>query len=209
MDKVWTLKTLIKTALLLHYTDDIVLPAKTETNMYITQEELDKRLSKTSLSIKTKERKERGEEKRLDHNDRVLIGILSEIDTPKNIADLMGITTQTVSNVSRGLTSPTIGVDKDLKKDVEDSKTGLVEGKKKQEEIIKDQLVTNLAAALGHVANNLGNTKAPEASKIAVDMSNILNRIGTNGDNNKGSKTAIIINVPPMKEERHYQVIDV
>jgi hypothetical protein len=73
-----------------------------------TKEELEKRLSKTELHVVERERVLRGKEKRLTHEDRVIIGILSETDTNKNVADLVGVSAQTVSNVGRGLTSPTI-----------------------------------------------------------------------------------------------------
>ena len=171
--------------------------------MYITKEELEKRLTKTELHVVERERKVRGVEKRLTHEDRVVIGVLSGEDSQKNIADLVGVSAQTVSNVSRGLTSPTIGVDKELRDDIS-------KGKDERNKVIEDQLITNLAAALGHVANNIDSTDAVEASKIASDMSKILDRVSGGGDKDrKGNRTAIIINVPSMKEEKSYQTIDV
>src|SRR6188768_2261869 len=182
--------------------------------MYITKEELENRLKRTELSVITRTRKNRptketGGEDRLTHNERVLIGVLGQDDTMKNVAELMGVSTQTVSHLSRGMIAPVNGIDKDLKADIdsireEKGREALDKNKK-----IQDQLITNLAAALGHVANNLDNTDATEASKIAVDMSKILDRVSGNREDRQGNKTAIIINVPPMKEERHYQSIAV
>ena len=185
--------------------------------MYITKEQLAERLNKTEVLVIERERKVRkkrddngeGGETRLTHNDRVLIGGLAEIDTNKNIADLMGVSAQTVSNASRGLTSPTIGLDKELRDDVKKNREEIAEDKVEREAKIQDQLITNLAAALGHVANNLNNTDAPEASKIAVDMSKILDRVSGSREDKRGARTAIIINVPAMKEEKSYQTITV
>lgn len=171
--------------------------------MYITREELNKRLTKTELQVIEKKRKVRNDigSERLDHGDRVLIGSLSAIDKQQNVADFMGVSQTTVSNASRGMIAPASGIDPKLKEEVRDKS-------KEYNKKIEDQLVTNLAAALGHVANNLESTKAPEASKIAVDMSKILDRV-TGRSNEKGNKTAIIINVPAMKEEKSYQTITV
>lgn len=178
--------------------------------MYITKEELERRLNKTELFVNERERKERGKEKRLSHEDRVIIGILEKEDTQKNIAELVGVSPNTVSLVSRNITSPQLGVDQDLKQDIE--KTVAEKGKSRIEDNkkIEDQLITNLAAALGHVANNLDGTDAVEASKIASDMSKILDRVSPDKDKeHRGNRTAIIINVPSMKEEKSYQTIDV
>lgn len=177
--------------------------------MYITKEELEQRLKRTEVQIVERERKVRKPERRLTHEDRVLIGVLEETDTQKNIADLVGVSQMTVSNASRALTSPTIGLDKELRDDIKErvedkAKEALSNNKK-----IEEQLVTNLAAALGQVAGNLHNTSATEASKIATDMSKILDRVNGDKDNGKGNKTAIIINVPAMREEKHYQSITV
>ena len=60
------------------------------------------------------------------------------------------------------------------------------------------------------MANNLDNTDAVEASKIATDMSKILDRVSPNPNKDRrDNRTAIIINVPSMKEEKSYQTIDV
>lgn len=183
--------------------------------MYITREELEQRLNKTEVRIQERERKARknsktGEgENRLTHEDRTLIGILEETDTQKNIAELIGVSAMTVSNASRGLTSPTIGVDKELRDDVREGKAAIAKNKLDNNKQIEDQLITNLAAALGHVANNLDGTDATEASKIAVDMSKILDRVSNDRDGNGKNRTAIIINVPAMKDEKSYQVLTV
>ena len=185
--------------------------------MYITKEQLEARLNKPEVTIIQKVRKERskkdeegnGGEGRLNHNERALIGILSETDTQKNIAELMGVTQTTVSSVSRGMVAPSSGVNKDLRKDVEEGKEKLAEEKLNRDKVIQDQLITNLAAALGHVANNLSETDAVEASKIATDMSKILDRVSGNRDEGRGNRTAIIINVPSMKEEKAYQTLTV
>jgi len=185
--------------------------------MYITKEQLAERLNKTEVLVIERERKTRskkdengeGGEKRLTHNERALIGGLAEIDSQKNIAELMGVSQMTVSNASRGLTSPTIGLDKELRDDVRRSKEEIAEEKIESTQKIQDQLISNLAAALGHVSNNLSNTDATEASKIAVDMSKILDRVSGSRDERRGNRTAIIINVPQMKEEKNYQAITV
>jgi transcriptional regulator with XRE-family HTH domain len=195
--------------------DDMVEAARAGETMYITKEELEKRLNKTEIKIQERERKTRknsinGEgEKRLDHTDRTLIGILSELDTQQNIADLVGVSQNTVSLASRGITTVAAGVDKELRDDVKEGISKIATERKDREKVIEDQLITNLAAALGHVANNLDNTDATEASKIAVDMSKILDRVTGEKDNGRGNRTAIIINVPAMKEEKSFQVIDV
>jgi len=183
--------------------------------MYITKEELDKRLESTDVLYKIRTRKERATikdgkgEDRLTHEERTLIGVLEGLDTQKNVAELMGVSAQTVSNNSRALTSPTVGVDKDLRSDVEEKRTAIAEAKLDTEKKIQDQLISNLASALGHVANNLGSTDAVEASKIATDMSKILDRVSGNSDKGGRNRTAIIINVPQMKEEKSYQTITV
>jgi transcriptional regulator with XRE-family HTH domain len=187
--------------------------------MYITKEELDKRLNRPEVSIVKKVRKERDSvergkpEDRLTHNDRVLIGVLGgdlgKDETQKDVADLMGVSAQTVSIVARGIRAPSQGVDKELKADIESSREALAADKLQRDKEIQDQLVTNLAAALGQVANGLDKTDAPEASKIAMDMSKILDRVSGNREDRKGNRTAIIINVPQMKEEKHYQTLTV
>jgi len=182
--------------------------------MYITKDQLDQRLSKTDLLIVTKERKQRtlnsdDLERRLSDEDRIAIGILgnSDLVTHKEAAEILGVSTQTVSNNSRGLTSPTIGVDHELKEAVQGGVAKIAQEKLRDNKQIEDQLLTNLAAALGHVSNNLHNTDASEASKIAVDMSKILDKVS--GASEGKNRTAIIINVPSMREERSYQTIDV
>lgn len=183
--------------------------------MYITQEELKKRLNKTEVQVVERERKTRlskktGEgEGRLTHEDRKIIGILEGEDTQKNIAELLGVSQMTVSNASRGLTSPTIGVDKELRDEVKEGRDAIGQRKLETDKQIQDQLVTNLAAALGQVANNLHMTDAIEASKIATDMSRILDKVSGDRNEGKGNKTAIIINIPSMKEEKHYPTITV
>jgi predicted transcriptional regulator len=177
--------------------------------MYITKEELDARLKKTELHIEQRTRKSRSKEERLTQDERTLIGILDSVDTQKNIADLMGVSQTTVSNNSRGLVGVSTGVDKELRERVEAGKTEIAEERLEHEKKIQDQLITNLAAALGHVANNMSGTDASAASRIAVDMSKILDRVSSPGRESKGNRTAIIINVPSMKEEKHYQTIDV
>jgi len=182
--------------------------------MYISEEELKERLEKTDVFFRKRERVVRksvktGEgESRLSHEDRKIIGILEDTDTQKNIAELLGVSQMTVSNASRGLTSPTIGLDKELRDEVAEGRAAIAESKIKTEKQIQEQLVSNLASALGHVANNLHNTDAVEASKVASDMSKILERISGDKEH-KGNKTAIIINVPSMREEKHYQTISV
>jgi transcriptional regulator with XRE-family HTH domain len=184
--------------------------------MYITEEDLKQRLSKTSVLYKERERIKRRSikdedgigESRLTHEDRKIIGILEETDTQKNIAELLGVSPQTVSNASRGLTTPSLGIDKELQKDVKEGREALSHRKQETDKQIQEQVITNLAAALGHVANNLHNTDAVEASKVATDMSRILERVSGNGGE-RGNKTAIIINVPTMREEKHYQTITV
>lgn len=185
--------------------------------MYITEEELKKRLSKTEIQVVERERKTRksvkrdGEgngEDRLTHEDRKIIGILEDTDTQKNIAELLGISENTVSLASRGITSPHLGVDKELTKDVKEGREALGKSRLETDKQIQEQVITNLAAALGHVANNLGSTNASEASKIATDMSKILDKVNGGGEG-RGNKTAIIINVPSMREEKHYQTITV
>lgn len=183
--------------------------------MYITEEELKSRLKKTELSVVSKERKERTDKgaERLSHEDRVIIGSMPEVldISKKETAEFLNISAQTVSNASRAITSPTIGIDKELKEDID--KTVEEKGKEKLEadKKIQDQLLTNLVAALGHVGNNIGGTKAVDASKIAVDMSKILDRVSGSRSNedHKGNRTAIIINVPSMKDEKSYPVINV
>lgn len=172
--------------------------------MYITKEQLDLRLNQTEIQINERTRKSRSDKghDRLTHEDRVLAGVLEGEDTQKNIAELLGVSSQTVSNNSRGLVSPTIGVDTELKNDIAE-----IKGKNKDK--IKEQLLDNLASALGHVGANLHNTDAIEASKIAVDMSKILDRVDGESGGGKGNRTAIIINVPSRKEEKDYASITI
>jgi len=177
--------------------------------MYITPEELQKRLNKTELRVQERTRKPRQREERLTDDERTLIGILDSVDTQKNIAELMGVSQTTVSNNSRGLVGVATGVDKELRERVNSGKETIAEEKLEHEKKIQEQLITNLAAALGHVANNMSSTSSSEASRIAVDMSKILDRVSSPGKESKGNRTAIIINVPSMKEEKHYQTIDV
>ena len=177
--------------------------------MYITKEDLDRRLKKTELSIIEKTRKPRGEESRLNNDERALIGILAEGSTQTEVADLMGVSQTTVSNVSRGLVAPSSGVNEELKEKLASGKEEVAVNELARREAIQNQLITNLAAALGQVANNLHDTDATEASKIATDMSKILDRVTGDREERKGNKTAIIINVPSMKEEKHYQTITV
>lgn len=182
--------------------------------MYITKDQLDQRLSKTDLLVIEKVRKPRlvtpeDSERRLSHEDRVAIGVLgnSDLMTQKEAAEFLGVSPNTVSINARGITTPGIGVDHQLKEAVSGGVAKIANDKARDNKVIEDQLLTNLAAALGHVGNNLHNTDATEASKIAVDMSKILDKISGGGE--QKHKTAIIINVPSMREERSYQTIDV
>lgn len=177
--------------------------------MYITQEELKRRLTKTEVLVKERERAKRGTEKRLTPEDRTIIGILSEIDTQDNVAELCGVSQMTVSNVSRGLVSPQLGVDKELREEVKKGTQEIGKEKLEREKKIQDQLLTNLAIALGQVGENIHSTDAVEASKVAVDMSRILERVTGSREEGGRNRTAIIINVPAMKKEESYQVINV
>lgn len=177
--------------------------------MYITKEQLESRVGRSEVIIQERKRKERGTEKRLDNDARALIGILSEGSTQAEVADLMGVSQTTVSNVSRGLIAPATGINEELRDKVDAGKEEIVTERKEKQAKIQDQLITNLAAALGHVANNLSDTDATEASKIAVDMSKILDKVSGDSREGKGNRTAIIINVPSMKEEKHYSTITV
>lgn len=177
--------------------------------MYITKEELEARLKKTELRIIERTRKPRSEEKRLTDKEREMIGILESIDTQKEIAELMGVSQTTVSNVSRGMVAPPAGLNKELKQAVERGKEEIAEERLNTEKKIQEQLITNLAAALGHVSNNIHNTKATEASQIAMNMSKILDTVSGSKQAQVSNRTAIIINVPSMKEEKNYPVIEV
>ncbi len=189
----------------------MVWKGKGTNQMYITKEELEKRIENTSVQYKKRERKERAKiqdgkgEDRLTIEERTLIGVLEDMDSQKNVAELMGVSTQTVSNNSRALTSPTIGVDKDLRDNIESAREKIGQDKLDTEKKIQDALISNLAAALG----NLGMTDAVEASKIATDMSKILDRVSASKDGGGKNRTAIIINVPSMKKEESYQTITV
>ena len=181
--------------------------------MYITKEELDKRLASSPVSIITKARVLRTEglvkEARLDNGERALIGLLAESDTQKDVAKLMGVSQTTVSNVSRGLIAPSSGVNLELKEKLQEGRGLIGQKELDRKDKIQDQLINNLSIALAQVSEGILNTDANEASKIAVDMSKILDRV--NGDRNErqGNRTAIIINVPAMKEERSYQSLSV
>jgi predicted transcriptional regulator len=187
--------------------------------MYITKDELNERLRKTDVQINIRERKRRDgvninnrAENRLTNEDRKAIGILSNTDgeaTQKEIAEFLGVSQNTVSLNSRGIKTVAVGVDKELREEVNAGIEKIASEKIEQNKQIQEQLVTNLAAALGHVANNLNMTDATEASKIAVDMSKILNNVNNKGNDGRGNRTAIIINVPAMKEEKSYQTITV
>lgn len=184
--------------------------------MYITKEQLDQRLKKTNVQIVERERKKRNgininsvPEKRLTDEDRTIIGILEGLDTQKNIAELVGVSQNTVSLASRGIVSVGVGVDKELRENVKSGIEKIGDERIEQNKRIEEQLVANLAAALGHVANNLTSTDATEASKIATDMSKILDRVTMTKEVRGGNRTAIIINVPSMKDEKNYQTITV
>lgn len=176
--------------------------------MYITKEQLDKRVQTSELIIKERKRKERGVEERLTPEDRATIGILSNLGTQKEVADLMGVSQTTVSNVSRGLVAPASGVNEELLEKVEEGSEEINKIKDERKAKIQDALLTNLVSALGQVSSGLHNTGATEASKIAVDMSKIMDKLSGDKDS-RGNRTAIIINVPSMKEEKHYQTIEV
>jgi transcriptional regulator with XRE-family HTH domain len=179
--------------------------------MYITKEQLASRLNKTEVSIVTKSKNERADvgTTRLTHEDRVILGTMAEIMTCEDVAEMAGVSKQTVSNANRGLTSPAAGIDKQLKNDIEANKQGIKQDEKQRMDQIKDSLLTNLAAAIGHVGNNISGTDAVEASRVAVDMSKILDRVTSSQDGGGKNRTAIIINVPQMKKEESYQTITV
>jgi len=179
--------------------------------MYITKEQLDARLHKTEVSIVTKTKKERSDigVERLTHEDRVILGTMAELMSCEDVAEMAGVSKQTVSTASRGVTTLNLGVDTKLRDDIEQNKQGLQKDEKARMDQIKDSLLTNLAAAIGHVGINLAGTDATEASKIATDMSKILSQVTGSQDGGGKNRTAIIINVPQMKKEESYQTINV
>jgi len=175
--------------------------------MYITKEELENRLKKTDIQIKEKERKQRTDlGPRLTHEDRVSIGVMSELGTVTEVADLMGVSPATVTNNSRGIVTHDQGVNKKLKDDVSERRALL---RKEKEATIADKLLDTLATSVAHVANNITGTDALDASNVAVNMAKVLEKFGGGKEKDGGHRTAIIINVPPMKDEKHYQTIDV
>jgi hypothetical protein len=177
--------------------------------MYITKQQLDERLVQTEILVRHKERKEGGRGKALDHEDRVMIGVMAGIMPQKDVAEIAGVSESTVSDLSKGMTSHVLGVDQELKADIEEGLEEKKAAKLKKMDLIKDQLITNLTAAIAHVGNNLSGTDANEASKIAVDMSKILDKVnGSPGRQEIGPRVSIVINAPAMREEKHYQVVE-
>src|SRR5690606_21984772 len=129
-----------------------------------------------------------------------LAGTLAHFDTQQNVAASLGITQGTVTDAKRGLIGNSFK--KDLKDKIEDN----VAAKKGE---LKDTILSNLSAALAEVGEKLHTADVGTASKVAIDMSRILDKVTGNNEDGKGHKTAIIINVPAQVTEAHYKTVEV
>jgi len=166
--------------------------------MYITKSQLDERLTKTQILNEEKHAKD----KVYTHTsvmEKELIGTLAHHDIQKNIAKEFGVTQAGVSDAKRGLTGNSF--DPELKSKIDSNVS-------EKKEKIQEQVLSNLADALTNVSLKMASTDAAEASKIAVDMGKLLDRVNGNGDGG-GKRVAIVINVPNQKNENAYTAIEV
>jgi len=170
--------------------------------MYITKDQLIQRITSTELVVNEKERQVRQSRPRLTDEERVLAGVMFEFDSAKNVAEALDTSVVTVRNANKGLVGG-LRLDTDLRDKVEGET-------KKDKNLLRKQLLDNLTQAIVHVAGNLDQTDAVEASKIAKDMNHILNTIDGNDEGGgKSNKQMVVINIQPMKEESAYKTITV
>jgi len=169
--------------------------------MYITKAQMEERLSKTEVLLKEKNihggRKKNGTN--LTIEEKTLIGTLAHFDTQNNVAEALGTTQATVSDTKKGLVGNEIN---------EELKNNIQKNVAKKKEDLADTILDNLSLALTEVSTKIAHTDAAEASKIAVDMGKLLDKVTGNIDGG-GKRTNIIINIPNQRQEKSYQVIDV
>ena len=171
--------------------------------MYINKEQLELRLKgQSDLTVSKSDRGRKEGSKNLEHEERVLIGVLSKTDSQKNIAKEFGVSETTVSNISRGLDASR-RVDEDLTKDIKD-KSALTKAN------ISDKALNTLMKSIGVIDTKLSSTKtAGEASLVAKNMAIIADKFSPSGPTGNSPRILININGPKVKQEEDYDVVEV
>lgn len=181
--------------------------------LYLTQEQLDKRLSNSELRIVEKEPDPRlgSNRENLPREVKVLGGVLSKTGmTQSEAAEFLDITQTQVSIATRGLNGSTTGArfDETLKNEIQAAADKVNERNKPSLDKVKDAALDALTLAVTGVVDGLKNEPmaAKDMSKIAVDMSKVMDKLNPNRDSGQGTKV-LIINNPGHKSEAHYEKV--
>lgn len=127
-------------------------------------------------------------------------GNLSD-ETCTEVANVFGVTPATVSNSERGLIHNRL--DKELQ---EIGTKSLAQKAETAHDLALDSLVSSLAL----VQDNLSTvTTAKEAAKLAVDMSRVVATLKPKSEDEVKTKTLVVIAMPKVRNEGHYETIDV
>jgi len=173
--------------------------------MYLSRAALNSRIGNSgSLEIKRlNSGRKLGDNSRKSHEEKVLIGVLSKLDTHRNVAAEFNTTRSNVAMIGRGMTG--VGtLNPRLKEDIDKALPTKVEQ-------VSTKALDTLMSALGVVSDKVGNvSKATDASVVARNMATIYERmqprqISPDG----GNRVAIIINAPKQKSESDFESFEV
>lgn len=168
--------------------------------MYINKEQLLSRLKgQANLNVRAPHRRKEVGTKNLTHEQKVLIGTLTQVDSQANVARELGVSPATVSNIARGLDASK-RQDEVLSTDVN-----------KNKEDISNKALDVLMQSIGVVKSKIGSAKtASEAAIVARNMAVVANSMVPSGPSgNNGPRILININGPKSRDEHEYEVIDV
>lgn len=175
--------------------------------MYITRGQLESRVKGQSSIVYKDKINTRKRTEEVPSDEKALIGALAQIDGPTAAAKEFNVSPAQASHYSRGIVSQAVGIDKDLKEQVNETSAPIKQSIENKLESIKESALDSLANALDEL-KEATISKATDASKVAVDMSKILSNFNPKSDN-KSPQVAVIIHRPQMKSEESYEHVTV
>ena len=175
--------------------------------MYISQEELNKRLTHTEIRVNKREevRGTIGSKKAIPVEIRKAAAVFANEGSQDEVADLLGISQTAVSRSVNGMNNAG-----DIIDEVVEASDKAKEDKSKSRDTIRERALDALSSAVDQIGNKIATepVKLTELSKVALDLNTIAGRSSGN-EGQGGNRVLVNINVPPMKEERHYETVTV
>lgn len=162
--------------------------------MYISKEQLASRLQGQS-NLELRGRNGVGKRPELDHETKVLIGVLAKTDTQSNVAKAFDTSQANVSNISNN-------------PELKDEVNAIT---KETHEKVTSKAVDILISSLGVVGDKVKKEGALSASTIAKNMATIVDKFTPRRSAETGFAPKILINIhgSKQKDESAYDSIEV